>query len=429
MNILILGGGSREHALADTVSKSPECDNLYIAPGNAGTRQTATNLPIEETDFEGIKKAVKEYQIDLLIPGPEKPLMMGLKDDFRDDEALNEHMVLGPDQAAAWLEGSKAFAKAFMQRNHIPTGQYQVFSADDYEGALSALDGQAPPYVIKADGLAAGKGVAICASLDEAKDTLHSYMVDRKLGEAAEQVVIEEHLSGSEFSVFVLTDGKNWVTLPDAQDYKRVYDHDQGPNTGGMGAISPAEGLSEAYRQKIADHIVQPTLKGLKNEGYQYTGFLYFGLIDVGGEPFVLEYNVRLGDPEAAVVLALLDEDPLPLFSAAAKGRLNATGMDQQPAAAATVVMASQGYPGKYEKGKTIHGLASVTEAMVYHAGTAVQHKEIVTAGGRVLAVTGIAPGKQQALEKAYQAVSKIHFEGAHYRQDIGQINTPKTHE
>lgn len=421
MRILILGGGSREHALAHVLSNSPECEKLYLAPGNAGTAEIALNLDLKENNFQGIKEAVLDKQIDLVIPGPEKPLIEGIVDFFRDDPDLYTEQIVGPDQKAAWLEGSKAFAKDFMKRHQIPTGGYHVFRADQYEEALNTLSDENPPYVIKADGLAAGKGVTICQTKSEGEQTLYSYMVNQSLGEAANQVVIETYLEGVEFSVFVLTDGQNWVTLPDAQDYKRVHDHDQGPNTGGMGAIAPAHNFTEEYRSKVERTIIEPTLQGLQAEDFHYRGFLYFGLIDVEGEPYVLEYNVRLGDPEAAVILPLLASDPLPAIRAVAKGQLNTSELSFKNKAAAAVVMASGGYPGAYEKGKPIHGLEQVHKAHVFHAGTSREGDQIVTAGGRVLAIAALGDDNNDAVGKAYQAVESVDFEQAHYRMDIGK--------
>lgn len=421
MRILILGGGSREHALAYTVSQSHTCNELYLAPGNAGTEEIATNLNLGETDFQSIKKAVLDKRIDLVIPGPEKPLMEGIVDFFRDDTDLSDDQVLGPDKNAAWLEGSKAFAKDFMHRHQIPTGDYDAFQADQYHEAVNRLEQKSPPYVIKADGLAAGKGVVIAQTKAEAQETLHAYMVEQSLGKAAEKVVIESYLQGEEFSAFVLTDGKEWISLPDAQDYKRAYDNDEGPNTGGMGAIAPAQGFSEAYRSKVNETIIKPTMEALMADGFNYRGFLYFGLIDVAGQPYVLEFNVRLGDPEAAAVLPLLATDPVPAMHEAAKGNLNWPDLAFKNQTAATVVMASGGYPGAYEKGKVIQGLNQVDEAHIFHAGTTRSGEQIKTAGGRVLAVTALGDRKAEAIEKAYRSVKTIDFEKAHYRCDIGQ--------
>ncbi len=421
MRILVLGAGSREHALAEVLSKSSECEKLYLAPGNAGTNEIAINLDVKENNFQGIKEAVLDKQINLVIPGPEKPLIEGIVDFFRDDPDLEAEQVVGPDKKAARLEGSKAFAKDFMIRHQIHTGGYHVFQADQYDDALTALSKENPPYVIKADGLAAGKGVTICQTKKEAEHTLHSYMVDQSLGEAASQVVIESYLAGIEFSAFVLTDGQNWVTLPDAQDYKRVYDDDKGPNTGGMGAIAPAYRFTKEYRSKVKHKIIEPTIQGLQAEDFDYKGFLYFGLIDVAGEPHVLEYNVRLGDPEASVILPLLASDPLPAIRSAANGQLNEADLSFKNKAAAAVVMASGGYPGAYEKGKPIHGLEHVHHAHVFQAGTSREGDQIVTAGGRVLAIAALGDNKNDAVFQAYQAIESVDFEKAHYRRDIGQ--------
>ena len=422
MNVLILGSGSREHALAQALAHSPHCDQLLIVPGNAGTLKEGTNISAGEDDFEGIKNLVLKNKIDLVVPGPEKPLAAGLVDAFRDGPDLSADQVLGPDQAAAQLESSKAFAKHFMQQHRIPTGAYQVFEAHEKEKAVEALKAQQPPYVIKADGLAAGKGVAICQTPEEGERTLEAYMVDKTLGSAGQQVVIESYLDGPEFSVFVLTDGQQWLTLPDARDYKRAYDYDQGPNTGGMGAIAPAANLTDAYRQKVQEQIVKPTIEGLQAEGFHYRGFLYFGLVDVGGEPYVLEYNVRLGDPEASAILPLVKSDLLPALQEAAAGQLSKAALDLEQQVATTVVVASGGYPGSYEKGKVIQGTDEITESLVHHAGTKQEGGRLLTAGGRVLAVTGLGADREQATQQAYADVRRLYFDQMQYRQDIGQV-------
>jgi phosphoribosylamine--glycine ligase len=424
MNVLILGSGSREHALAQAIAPSPQCDQLLIVPGNAGTSKEGTNISAGEDDFEGIKNLVLKNKIDLVVPGPEKPLAAGLVDAFRDDPELSVDQVLGPDQAAAQLESSKAFAKRFMHKHQIPTGAYQVFEAQEKDKALEALQAQQPPYVIKADGLAAGKGVAICETREEAERTLEAYMVEKSLGSAGQQVVLESYLEGPEFSVFVLTDGQQWLTLPDAQDYKRAYDNDQGPNTGGMGAVAPAENLTKPYRQKVQEEVIKPTIEGLKAEGFHYRGFLYFGLIDVQGEPHVLEYNVRLGDPEASAILPLVKADLLPALQAAAAGQLTTEALDVQQQVATTVVVASGGYPGAYEKGKAIHGTGKITRSLVNHAGTKQAGGNLLTAGGRVLAVTGLGADREQATQQAYSDVQKVNFDQMQYRLDIGQVES-----
>ncbi len=420
MKPLLLGGGGREHALGWAIAQSKDCDQLFIAPGNAGTANIGQNVDIDETDFKAIKDLVLEKNIDLVIVGPEKPLVHGIVDFFNDDKALVKVPVLGPDKYAAQLEGSKGFAKDFMHKYGIPTPGYSAFDSEDFERAKEALSKQKPPYVIKADGLASGKGVVICDSYEAALKTLEDYLVHEKLGGAGKKVVIEEFLDGAELSVFILTDGKNQVFLPTARDYKRVGEGDTGPNTGGMGAISPAPEMGQNLFDKIEESIVKPTIQGLHEEGCHFKGFLYFGLILVDNEPYVLEYNVRLGDPEAEVVLPRIKTDLLYLIRQTIEGNLDGLKPEITEEAGATVMMVSGGYPGEYEKGKVIHGLNEVQDCSVFQAGTKKEGDQIKTSGGRVLSVTGLGKNLESAIQKTYKAVSSIQFERAYYRKDIG---------
>jgi len=421
MKVLLLGGGGREHALCWAFSNSKECEALYFAPGNPATQELGTNLPIKEDDFEAIKKATLDNQIDAVVVGPEEPWVNGIADYFQQDAELSHIPILGPDQKGAQIEGSKAYAKEFMERYGIPTGQYAAFQAADIDKARNFLTKMNPPYVIKADGLAAGKGVAISENKEEALQTLEDYLIKESLGGAGKQVVIEEYLDGPELSVFALTNGEDYVLLPDAKDYKRAGEGDTGPNTGGMGAISPAPDMDEALKDQIKQQIIEPTLNGLKQEGSRFKGFLYFGLVLANNQPYVLEYNVRLGDPEAEVILPRVDTDWVQLLRGILKGPLQRSQVSLNPDSAATVVMVSGGYPGAYEKGKPIKGLDQVQDSWVFQAGTEIKANELVTAGGRVLAVTSLGNTLQEALANSYRDISRIRFEHAYYRQDIGK--------
>ena len=418
MNVLVIGGGGREHTLCWKLNQSKQCKNLFAAPGNAGTATCATNLPLSVTDFEGIKKAVIQHHIGLVVVGPEEPLVKGIHDYFLNDKLLEKVGVIGPEKAAATLEGSKAFAKEFMIRHQIPTAAYAEFTAANVLEGEAYLEKTPPPFVLKADGLAAGKGVVILDDLNEAKKELRRMLLEKKFGKASSKVVIEEFLSGIELSCFVLTDGASYLTLPMAKDYKRIGEGDTGLNTGGMGAISPVPFVTEAFKEKIDQEIVKPTIGGLKKDGMPFKGFVFIGLIKVGDTPKVIEYNVRLGDPETEVVLPRLKTDLLELFIAVQKGRLGEVKLEVENQVAATVMAVSGGYPEAYEKGKPITGLDE-TE-MVFHAGTKMEGEKIVTNGGRVLAATSFGEDFNQAVSKSYKTLEKLSFEGMYYRKDIG---------
>lgn len=419
MNILVIGGGGREHTLCWKLNQSEHCNTLFAAPGNAGTAQCAKNLPLEVSDFKGIKAAVLKYAINLVVVGPEEPLVLGIHDFFLNDKELAEVGVIGPQQAAATLEGSKAFAKAFMERHNIPTAAYAEFTSETISEGEAFLEQSQPPYVLKADGLAAGKGVLILEDLDEAKKELREMLLQSKFGKASRKVVIEEFLNGIELSCFVLTDGENYLTLPMAKDYKRIGEGDTGLNTGGMGAISPVPILDAGFKEKITNQIIKPTIEGLKKDGMPYKGFVFIGLIKVGDEPKVIEYNVRLGDPETEVVIPRIKNDLVELLQAVHQGNLDQIDLEIKTAAAATVMAVSKGYPEAYEKGKEISGLVQEGK-MIFHAGTTLLEGKVCTSGGRVLAVTSFGSKHQDALKKSYETLSKISFEGINYRKDIG---------
>lgn len=418
MNILVIGGGGREHTLCWKLSKSKNCSALFAAPGNAGTANCATNLPLGVSDFEAIKKAVLENEIQLVIVGPEEPLVLGIHDFFLNDPHLKTVGVIGPQAAAATLEGSKAFAKAFMKRHDIPTAAYAEFTSDTIAEGEAFLEQSQPPYVLKADGLAAGKGVLILEDLAVAKKELREMLLENKFGKASNKVVIEEFLRGIELSCFVLTDGINYVTLPMAKDYKRIGEGDTGLNTGGMGAISPVPFVDQEFEDKIADQIVKPTIQGLKKEGIPYQGFVFIGLIKVGDQPKVIEYNVRLGDPETEVVLPRIQNDLVSVFQAVAEGHLDEIELKINPETAATIMAVSKGYPEAYKKGKRIEGLPE--NKMVFHAGTSLREDGVYTSGGRVLAVTSFGQDFLSAVKNSYSTLANIRFEGINYRKDIG---------
>ncbi|WP_374960098.1 phosphoribosylamine--glycine ligase [Gilvibacter sp.] len=420
MNILIIGSGGREHALAHKIVQSPKCEQLFVAPGNAGTATIASNVALGVSDFEGIKALVLKEGIGLVVVGPEAPLVDGIYDFFKADEQLKEVAVVGPSQEAAQLEGSKDYAKRFMARHNIPTAAYQSFNADTLEAGKQFLETLNAPYVLKADGLAAGKGVLILEDLDEAKQELENMLANQKFGAASSTVVIEEFLDGIELSVFVLTDGKDYKILPNAKDYKRIGEGDTGLNTGGMGAVSPVPFADEAFLKKVEDQVVIPTVNGLKEEGLTYRGFIFLGLIKVGDSPKVIEYNVRMGDPETEVVIPRIQSDLVDLLLATDKQTLGTTAFEVNPQAATTVMLVSGGYPEAYEKGKTITGIESVEDAIVFHAGTAEKDGQVVTNGGRVIAVTALADDYKQALKKSYQNAAKLQFDTMYYRTDIG---------
>ena len=421
MRVLLLGSGGREHALAWKISQSSILDELYIAPGNAGTRQFGKNIPISPIDFDAVKLFVLENSIEMVVVGPEEPLVLGIYDFFIADPELFKIPVIGPSKYGAQLEGSKDFAKAFMNRHSIPTAKYATFTIDNLEEGLLFLKNMKSPYVLKADGLAAGKGVLIIQDLDEAQAELKSMLQHEKFGEASKKVVIEQFLDGIELSVFIVTDGHSFKLLPEAKDYKRIGEGDTGPNTGGMGAISPVPFADAAFMDKVHNRIIVPNVKGLKSEGIVYKGFVFFGLICVKGDPYVIEYNCRMGDPETEVVIPRLKSDILDLFEGIASNTLSERDIQFIDKSAATVMMVAGGYPDVYEKGKQIYGLNSVVDSLVFHAGTIADGPSVLTSGGRVLAVTSYGKNIEVAIEKAYEAVSKISFEGAYYRKDLGQ--------
>lgn len=421
MNVLVLGSGGREHALVWKLRQSPKAGNLFVAPGNAGTEALATNLPIAVTDFEAIAQAALDHQIGLIVVGPEVPLVEGIRDYFESRTDLAGIRMVGPAREGAQLEGSKAYAKAFMSRHNIPTAAYRSFGPEDLHAGYAFLEELNPPYVLKADGLAAGKGVLILDSLEEARASLKSMLLDAQFGEASSRVVIEEFLSGIELSCFVLTDGTSYKILPTAKDYKRIGEGDTGLNTGGMGAVSPVPFADTALMKKIEERIIIPTVSGLKQEGIPFVGFIFIGLIRVGDDPYVIEYNVRMGDPETEVVIPRISSDFLDLMVAAAEGTLSDTALEVLPEAATTVVMVSGGYPEAYQKGYAITGLEGVEDSVVFHAGTQQDASGIVrSSGGRVLAVTSYGKDFREALSKSYASVEKIRFQDAGYRSDIG---------
>lgn len=420
MNILVIGSGGREHAISWKIAQSPLCDQLYIAPGNPGTAKLGENVPLDVTDFAMVADFITSHNVELVVVGPEDPLVNGIHDYLIDRAELNV-AVIGPRQEGAQLEGSKDYSKQFMMRQNIPTAAYQTFATEDLEKGYAFLETLKAPYVLKADGLAAGKGVLILNDLDEAKNELRSMLVDAKFGNASAHVVIEEFLSGIEFSVFALTDGNGgYVLLPEAKDYKRIGEGDTGLNTGGMGAVSPVPFVDDAMMEKVRERIVEPTINGLKNEGIPYVGFVFFGLIEVNGEPFVIEYNCRMGDPETEVVMPRLKSDLVPLLVAAGKGELKGMEVEFDSRAATTVMAVSGGYPEAYQKGCRISGVENVEDCLVFHAGTSMQDAHMVTSGGRVMAFTAYGSDKKEALARSYEGVKRVCFDGIYYRKDIG---------
>lgn len=420
MNILILGAGGREHTFAWKVSQSPSCNALFVAPGNSGTAAIATNLDISVTDFEGLKKQVIAHAISMVVVGPEDPLVKGIYDFFLNDDQLQHVAVIGPQKAAAQLEGSKEFAKEFLVRHNIPTAAYESFTKHNIEAGFAFLDTLKPPYVLKADGLAAGKGVLILTDINEAKQELKNMLLDSKFGAASSKVVIEEFLDGIELSCFVLTDGKHYKILPTAKDYKRIGEGDTGLNTGGMGAISPVPFADDVLLKKIEDRIVKPTVDGLAKDQLPYKGFIFIGLIMVDSEPIVIEYNVRMGDPETEAVLPRLKTDLVEIFQAIDKQCLNEIDIEIDSQTAVTVMLVSGGYPEAYEKGKEITGLDKVEHSIVFHAGANNSDGKIVTSGGRVMSITSFGSDFKSALNTSYKSIELIKFEGMNYRKDIG---------
>lgn len=420
MNILILGSGGREHTFAWKIAQSPKCENLFVAPGNSGTANIATNVNIGVTDFPAIKALVLEHKIDMVVVGPEDPLVQGVHDFFLNDETIKQVAVIGPQKVAAELEGSKEFAKEFLYRHNIPTAAYESFTAETVEKGYAFLESLKPPYVLKADGLAAGKGVVILNDLDEAKAELKSMLVDAKFGAASTKVVIEEFLDGIELSCFVLTDGENYKILPTAKDYKRIGEGDTGLNTGGMGAISPVPFATDDFLNKIEERIVKPTINGFKKDNLPYVGFVFIGLIKVGDDPKVIEYNVRMGDPETEVVFPRLKNDLVDVLQAMANGTLNTIDIEIDERAATTIMLVSGGYPEAYEKGKEITGVDAIEDSIAFHAGAVLKDGKIVTSGGRVMAITSYGETYQEAIKKSYQNIEKLHFDKMNYRKDIG---------
>jgi phosphoribosylamine--glycine ligase len=420
MKILLLGSGGREHALAWKMLQSPLCTNLFVAPGNAGTGAIAKNVNISATDFDAVKKLVLDEGIEMVVVGPEDPLVHGIYDFFKEDSQLTNIPVIGPSKHGAQLEGSKEFAKIFLTKNNIPTAAYGSFTKETVEQGCDFLTTLKPPYVLKADGLAAGKGVLIIQDLAEAQQELRNMLVDAKFGQASSKVVIEEFLDGIELSCFVLTDGKNYKLLPTAKDYKRIGEGDTGLNTGGMGAVSPVPFADAAFMEKIENRIVKPTIEGLKKENIDYKGFIFIGLIKVGDDPYVIEYNVRMGDPETEVVIPRVKSDLVELFKAVAEEKLDDVNLEIDERAATTVMLVSGGYPEDYEKGKVISGIDNVEGSLVFHAGTKAENGQVVTSGGRVIAVTSYDNDFREAIKKSYQNIALLHFDKMYYRKDIG---------
>jgi len=420
MNVLVIGSGGREHAFAWKLAQSPKLDQLFIAPGNAGTAEVGTNVEIGVNDFDAIKEFVLNNNIEIVVVGPEDPLVNGIHDYFLADDALKNIGVIGPKKDGAELEGSKEFSKIFMEKHGVPTAKYQSFTKDNLEDGYAFLETLAPPYVLKADGLAAGKGVLILEDLAEAKTELANMITSGKFGDASATVVIEEFLHGIELSVFVLTDGENYKILPSAKDYKRIGEGDTGLNTGGMGAISPVPFADEAYLQKVEELVVKPTIAGLKADGIDYKGFIFIGLMNHNGNPSVVEYNVRMGDPETEVVIPRIKSDLLDLFEGVANQTLHEKTFEVDSRTATTVMLVSGGYPEGYEKGKVMTGFEAIENSIPFHAGTKQDGDNVVTSGGRVLALTSFGSGIKEALSHSFANAEKVNFEKKNYRKDIG---------
>lgn len=419
MNILLIGSGGREHALAWKISQSPLCDQLYIAPGNPGTAQCGINIPMSVNDFESQKFFCLEHHIDMVVVGPEDPLVNGLYDFFQTEETKHIH-VIGPSKEGAQLEGSKAFSKTFMMEEGIPTASYRKFTSENFDEGITYLRNHSLPVVLKADGLAAGKGVVIAQTTGEAITSFREMLVDQKFGKAGSTVVVEQFLEGIECSVFVLTDGEHYVILPEAKDYKRIGEGDQGLNTGGMGAVSPVPFANEDFMKKVDEKIIQPTVKGLAKRNIDYKGFIFFGLIKVNEKPYVIEYNCRMGDPETEVVIPRIEEDIVPLFAQLKNKTLRNGKVAMTSKAAATVMLVSEGYPGDYEKGKMMTGLADIENSLVFHAGTKEENGRILTNGGRVVAITSLGNHLKETLEQSLSNATRISYDGKYYRRDIG---------
>ena len=422
MNILIIGSGGREHTIAWKIKQSPLCNNLFIAPGNAGTSSCGTNLEIASSDFEGLKKAVLENNISMMIVGPEDPLVKGIYDFFVNDPDTKHLQVIGPSAAAAQLEGSKAFAKSFMQKYNIPTAAYNEFSYDNYDDGIKYIENHSLPIVLKADGLAAGKGVLICETNADALSEFEQMIKHSKFGSAGNKVVVEAFLKGIEISVFVLTDGKNYCLLPEAKDYKRIGEGDNGLNTGGMGAVSPVPFFDELLKEKVIKKIIEPTIYGLQQEKFDYKGFVFFGLMIDNGEPYVIEYNCRMGDPETEAVLPRIKNDLVELFLAVGNGKLNEIEIKSDSRFAVTTIVVSGGYPGSYQAGKTINGLnnAENLNSIIFHSGTDLKDEKVITNGGRVLAITAFGNTIKEAAEGSLNTLEQLHFDGMNFRRDIG---------
>ena len=420
MKILVIGNGGREHALSWKIAQSKSCEKLFVAPGNSGTAQVAVNVPIAVDDFKSLGNFCLAEKIDLVVVGPEIPLVKGIRDYFQSDNSLRNILMVGPSKLGAQLEGSKDFSKQFMLRHGIPTAKANTFSIHQLDSAIRYLGGCKAPIVLKADGLAAGKGVIIAQSVEEAKATMQEMLVEKKFGDASSKVLVEEFLRGIELSVFVLTDGKDYVILPEAKDYKRIGDGDRGPNTGGMGSVSPVVFANSEFMNKVEERIIKPTIDGLRTESIDYRGFIFIGLMSVDGDPFVIEYNTRMGDPETQSVMSRIESDFLDALAACAKGSISGTKVTTSTDSAVTVVMAAGGYPDHYEKGKVITGLSENKNGLVFHAGAKNTNGQVLTDGGRVLAVTGKGKTIAAARDNAYQQVNEIKWEGVYFRKDIG---------